>query len=147
MQKGSHLVPSSHSLLIFSFWITFRRSCKSSVSYLVPVSNYWTWTKTTLQKNQFFWSNPHKISVMELFDNCFLVVSWIETVTSESLFKNQELLLDVAQDIPYCVIVSLAIWVISFIYFFDFGYFAIFSSEKQIYSFILNFITHGSYFA
>ena len=46
---------------------------------------------------------------MELFDNCFLVVAWIETVTSESLFKNQELLLDVAQDIPYCVIVSLAI--------------------------------------
>ena len=84
---------------------------------------------------------------MELFDKIFLVVSWIEIITSESLFKNQELLLVVAQDIPYCVIVSLAIWVIPFIYFFDFGYFAIFSSEKQIYSFILNFITHGSYFA
>ena len=46
---------------------------------------------------------------MELFDKIFLVVSWIEIITSESLFKNQELLLVVAQDIPYCVIVSLAI--------------------------------------
>ena len=46
---------------------------------------------------------------MELFDKIFLVVSCIETITPESLFKNQELLLDVAQDIPYCVIVSLAI--------------------------------------
>ena len=46
---------------------------------------------------------------MELFDKIFLVVSWIEIITSESLFKNQELLLVVAQDSPYCVIVSLAI--------------------------------------
>ena len=29
--------------------------------------NYWTWTNTTLQKNDFFWSNPSKIEVMITF--------------------------------------------------------------------------------
>ena len=34
---------------------------KMSMPYLVPVANYWTWTKTTPQKNWFFWSNPIKL--------------------------------------------------------------------------------------
>ena len=38
--------------------------CKISNSYLMPVPNYWSWTKTTPQKKQFFWSNPYKIEVM-----------------------------------------------------------------------------------
>ena len=38
--------------------------CKISSFYLVPVPNYWTWTKTTPQKKRFFWSNPYKIEVM-----------------------------------------------------------------------------------
>ena len=37
---------------------------KISWSYLVPVPNYWTWTKITPLKKQFFWSNPYKIEVM-----------------------------------------------------------------------------------
>ena len=51
-----------------TFWllilILFPHSCRISGSYLVPISNYWTWTKTTPQKNRFFWSNPYKIWVM-----------------------------------------------------------------------------------
>ena len=38
-----------------------------------------------------------------------------------------ELLLDAAEDTPYCVIISLTIWVFSFIYFTNSGYFIIFS--------------------
>ena len=33
----------------------------------MPVPNYWTWTKTTPQKKQFFSSNPRKIEVMITF--------------------------------------------------------------------------------
>ena len=52
--------------------------------------------------------------------------------------------LDVAEDNSYCVIASLAIWVFSFIYFIDFGYFIIFYGEEQIYLFIFAFITDDS---
>ena len=49
-------------------WILFLSLlpllCKISSSYLVPVPNYWTWTKTTPQKKRFFWSNPYKIEVI-----------------------------------------------------------------------------------
>ena len=38
--------------------------CKISSSYLIPVPNYWPWTKTIPQKRRFFWSNPYKIVVM-----------------------------------------------------------------------------------
>ena len=38
--------------------------CKISSLYLAPVSNYWTWTKTTSQKKRYFWSNPYKIEVV-----------------------------------------------------------------------------------
>ena len=41
--------------------------CKIPRPYLVPLPNYWTWTKTTLQKNWFFRSNPYKIEVMITF--------------------------------------------------------------------------------
>ena len=62
VQKGS--LPVSFS----SFWllvlILFPNSCNILEPCLVPVSNYWTWTKTTPQKNRFFWSNPYKIWVM-----------------------------------------------------------------------------------
>ena len=54
---------------------------------------------------------------------------------------NQELLLDVAEDNPYCVIISLAVRVFLFIYLIDFGYFVIFSSEEQIYLFMFIFTT------
>ena len=37
---------------------------KYSSSYLVPVRNYYTWTKTTSQKKRFFWSNLYKIEIM-----------------------------------------------------------------------------------
>ena len=65
----------------------------------------------------------------------------------------QDLLLDVAEDNPYPVITSLAIWVFSFIYLIDFGYFVILSSEEQMYLFICFYFYHGwlvfclSYFA
>ena len=58
-----------------------------------------------------------------------------------------------AEDNPFSVITSLAIWVFSFIYFIDFGYFVILSSEEQIYLFIWFYFYHGwlvfclSYFA
>ena len=48
-------------LTIFPDW------CKMLRSYLVPVSSYWTWTKTTPQKTVFFWSNPYKVEVMMTF--------------------------------------------------------------------------------
>ena len=54
-----------------TFWILvlilLPNYCKISSSYLVPVPNYWTWTKTTSQKKRFFWSNPYKIEVIITF--------------------------------------------------------------------------------
>ena len=38
--------------------------CKISSLYLAPVSNYWTWTKTTSQRKRYFWWNPYKIEVV-----------------------------------------------------------------------------------
>ena len=77
----------------------------------MPVPYYWTWTKTTLQKKCFFWSNPHKIevvitSLMDVlklpnlghmtiskiqFESCekiLLVMSWTEIMMSKPLFQN-----------------------------------------------------------
>ena len=45
--------PSSKPFKILSF-----------IKMTVSVLNYWTWTKTTPQEKQFFWSNPYKIKVM-----------------------------------------------------------------------------------
>ena len=45
-------------LTLLSHW------CKTSRLYLVPVLNYWTSTRSTPQKNWFFWSNSYKIEVM-----------------------------------------------------------------------------------
>ena len=50
-------------LMIFSL-ILLSYMCKTSQSYLVPVPNYWTWTKSNPQKNCFFWLNLYKIEVM-----------------------------------------------------------------------------------
>ena len=55
------LVPKTFWLLVLTLWPHW---CKISSSYLVPVPNYWFWTKTTPQKKQFFWSDPHKIEVI-----------------------------------------------------------------------------------
>ena len=38
--------------------------CKISSLHLMPVLNYWTWTKTTSQEKRFLWSNPYKNHVM-----------------------------------------------------------------------------------
>ena len=58
---------------------------KISRPYLVSVPNYWTWTKSTPQKNWFFWSNPYKIDIMmtsvihmlELPNLGHMTTSWI----------------------------------------------------------------------
>ena len=51
-----------------TFWILvltlLPHCCKIWRPYLVPVPNYWTWTKATSQKRLFFWSNSYKIGVM-----------------------------------------------------------------------------------
>ena len=51
-----------------TFWLVFITLlidwCKISSLYLVPVPNYWTWTKTAPEKKRFFWSNPYKIELM-----------------------------------------------------------------------------------
>ena len=31
---------------------------------LVPIPDYWTWTKSNFQKKCFFWLNPYKTEVM-----------------------------------------------------------------------------------
>ena len=54
---------SFQNFLTFSFNL-LPYWCKISGSYLVPLPNYWTWTKTTPQKKRFFWSNPYKIEIM-----------------------------------------------------------------------------------
>ena len=46
------------NFLLVSYW------CKISGSDLLPVPNYWTWTKTAPQKKWFFWSDLYKIEVM-----------------------------------------------------------------------------------
>ena len=52
-------------LMVFPHW------CKISILYLVLVPNYWTWTKSTLQKIVlFFCLNPYKVEVM--------IISFIE---------------------------------------------------------------------
>ena len=38
--------------------------CKNSRPYLVPIPSYWTWNKSTTEKDQVFWANPYKIEVM-----------------------------------------------------------------------------------
>ena len=62
VQKGSLLVSLN------TFWllvlILFPHSCKILEPCLEPVSNYWTWTKTSPQKDQFSWSNPYEIWVV-----------------------------------------------------------------------------------
>ena len=54
-----------NTFLILNLLILFSQSYKVSVWYLIPVWNYWTWTKIVLQ-NRFFWwiwiydSSSHK---------------------------------------------------------------------------------------
>ena len=54
---------SPKNFLAFSF-NPLTHWCKISGLYLVAVRNYWTWTKITPQKKQFFWSKQYKIEVM-----------------------------------------------------------------------------------
>ena len=62
--------------------------CGVSRLYLLPVPNYWTWTKTTPQTKQFFWSNPDKTEVVESHDKILLVMSSTEIMTPWPLFQN-----------------------------------------------------------
>ena len=54
-------------LLVGTFWLLVFTLlpywCKISSPYLVSIPNYWTWTKSTIQKYWFFWSNPYKTEV------------------------------------------------------------------------------------
>ena len=54
---------SPQNFMTFSF-NPLPHWCKISSLYLMPVSNYSTWAKTTPQKKQFLWSNPYKIEVV-----------------------------------------------------------------------------------
>ena len=54
------IIPKTFWLLVL---ILLPHRCKILSPYLVPVPNYWTWTKTTPQKKWFFWSNPYKIEL------------------------------------------------------------------------------------
>ena len=72
----------------------------------------------------------------ELLDNFFFGGVMDKNYYVRDFIWNQELLIDVTEVNTYCVIASLAIWVFSFIYFIDFGYFVIFSIEEQIYLYL-----------
>ena len=72
----------------------------------------------------------------ELLDNFFFGGVMDKNYYVRDFIWNQELLIDVTEVNTYCVIASLAIWVFSFIYFIDFGYFVILSSEEKIYLFM-----------
>ena len=58
---------------------------KISRPYLVSVPSYWTWIKSTPQKNWFFWSNSYKIDIiiisviqmLELPNFGHMTTSWI----------------------------------------------------------------------
>ena len=76
IQAGAKRPPSSLSpvtstnigISVQTFWLSvltfLPHWCKISRPYLVAVSTYWTWTKSTLQRKWFFWSNPYRIEVM-----------------------------------------------------------------------------------
>ena len=54
--------PPTFSLTILPQWFEISRP------YLVPVPNHWIRTKSTPQKNWFFWSNPYKIEDLKIHD-------------------------------------------------------------------------------
>ena len=50
---------------LWTLALTLLPNCrKISRPCLVPVTNYWRWTKTTSQNNMFFWSYCYKAEVM-----------------------------------------------------------------------------------
>ena len=61
-------LPRTYELAHKTFWILvltlLPHCCKIWSPYVVPVPNYWTWTKATLQKKLFFCSNSYEIEVM-----------------------------------------------------------------------------------
>ena len=59
--KVRELAPKTFWLLVLTL---LPHWWKISSSRLEPVPNSWTWTRTTLQKKRFFWSDPYKIEVM-----------------------------------------------------------------------------------
>ena len=110
MQSNNYLGTSPQNFLTFSFNL-FPLWCKISISHLVPVPNYWTWTRTTPQKKWFFWSNPYKFEIVitsliemqvlpnfghmatstiwfESHDKILLVTSWTWIMTSKKFFQN-----------------------------------------------------------
>ena len=62
----NHVTPTNVGTIPKTFWLLvltlLSHWCKFSRSYLVPVSNYWIWTKITPKKSGF--SGPYKIKVM-----------------------------------------------------------------------------------
>ena len=57
---------SLQNFLTFSF-NSFPHWCEIPSSYVVSVPDYWTWTRNTLQKDQFFWLNLYTFEVMITF--------------------------------------------------------------------------------
>ena len=111
----SHVTSTNAGISLNSFWLLHLTSlphlCQILRPYLAPVPNYWSWNRSTPQKNRFFWSNPYKIKVMitslivmlelpnfghmtsftvwfESRDKVFLVASWTEIMTSQPLYQN-----------------------------------------------------------
>ena len=59
--RNVRITPKTCWLLVFTL---LPHWCKILRPYLVPVPSYWTWTKSTPQKNWFFWWNSCKIEVL-----------------------------------------------------------------------------------
>ena len=63
VQKAPHLPTSFSPVTSTNLRIRPQKFCNAGENFKtvpMPVSNYWTWTKSTPQKNCFFWSNPYK---------------------------------------------------------------------------------------
>ena len=61
LNKIKHGIQNKDWLLLLTLLL---RWCKISSLFVVPIPNYWTWTKTTPQKKRFFLSNPYKTEVL-----------------------------------------------------------------------------------
>ena len=63
-REGKDVGISHQNFQTFLVLIFLPYCCKIARPYLVPVPNYWTWTKTNPQKKWFFRWNPYKIEIM-----------------------------------------------------------------------------------
>ena len=78
----------------FYFKTFLPRWCKISRPYLVSVPNHWTWTKTTPENKQCFWSKPYTIDVVK--------TSLIELLELQTLVKWPHLELNLSHVIKFC---------------------------------------------